>query len=102
MFKKNQKSLWFQISLSTQIIIANSHYNYLKTNPERIAQNRNLPEPQIKEFSSSLPMRFEKNDGQAGTQADFLCRATNHTVLLSSTGMLLSLADPETTEQSGR
>jgi len=45
-------------------------------------------------------MRFEKNTGQAGTKADFLCRATNHSVLLSSTGVLLSLPYPETREQT--
>ena len=104
MYKKTLKSPWFRISMSTLIILTVSLSIYFKTSPERISRNRNLPEPQIKEFSNSLPMRFEKNEGQAGTHSDYLCRAQSHTMLLSSTGMLLSLPGPapESSAQKSR
>ncbi len=77
--KKILNPLIYLSSLSILIIVAISLSIYFKTD--------------FKESYSSLPMRFEKNNGQTLRQIDFLCRAENHTVLLSSTGMLLSLPD---------
>ncbi len=102
MYKKILTSPLFQISFLILIIIAVAFSVYLITDHESIAVDSNLPEHQIKEFSSKLPMRFEKNDGQAGTQADFLSRAENHTALFSSTGMLLSLLDTESMDLASR
>lgn len=80
MCKKKILNSWLLLStLCILIIIAISLSIYFKTDFE--------------ECYSSLPMRFEKNDGQTRKQIDFLCRAKNHTVLLSSTGVLLSVPD---------
>jgi len=92
MYRKKLSNPLLTLSvLSILIILTFSLPPSSFTNLERGLQNVNGPESHIKTYGSSLPMRFEKNEGQADKQVDFLCRAASHAVLLSPDGMKVVL-----------
>ena len=50
---------------------------------------------QAGEASRRLPLAFEANKGQAGSRVKFLARGTRHTLFLTDTEAVLSLAGRE-------
>ena len=100
MNRKILSSLTFQISLSLCIILSVLLAIFLQPRPGNLSRNNHFPAPEIREIATGLPMRFEINEGQAGPEADFICRGNSHTVLINSTGMMLSLPDSKASDQS--